>query len=60
MKKDLIDALQAYEGELIGRFNAFEEDDADYEVSEVLEKLCVVQMRLMAALAWRNQDGLLS
>lgn len=60
MKKDLIDSLQAYESELIDRYNAFKEDADDAEVSEVLEKLCIVQMRLMAAVAWQKQAGLLS
>ena len=47
MKKDFQDALEAYEGELIDRLNSFGDIVSDEEVTDVLEKLCIVQTRLM-------------
>jgi len=58
--EDLIDRLQAYEGELMARFNNFTEDTEEEEVDAVLEKLCIVQLRLMAVMPWQEHTKLLS
>ena len=45
--KDLVDALQAYEGELIARYNAFDENTPEDEVDDTLETIALIQLRLM-------------
>jgi hypothetical protein len=46
-KKKLIDALEAYEGQLIDRYNQFDENTPEEEVDDTLETIALIQLRLM-------------